>query len=177
MIESPKIAEKDKKFLIKQSHREQTEQAEEELDRDFEGFNGGLDYNSRKIDLLQDLRNMAKKALENIKKIDDLSSHPERKRKLDNDYEFYCKWYEAHAQHQPQPEQAPGDDISIFAMPAHLSGLMSKERFEKKIFNVEFTTFHYSFFNYIAEKWKCERNRRRGFEETGTRKIEIAALQ
>jgi hypothetical protein len=31
---------------------------------------------------------------------------------------------------------------------------MSLELFEEKIFNVKFTTFHYSYFNYVAENWK-----------------------
>jgi len=35
-----------------------------------------------------------------------------------------------------------------------MQGLMSKERFDRKIFNVELTTFHYSYFNHIADNWK-----------------------
>jgi hypothetical protein len=60
---------------------------------DFVGFELGLDYTSRKIDLLQDLRTIAAKALVKIKTIDGLKSHPKRQEKMDKDYEYYVKWH------------------------------------------------------------------------------------
>lgn len=118
---------------------------------------------------------MARKALGDIKKINELQSHPARQHKLDSDYEYYCKWHESHAARQApeEPLAQPEDDLSIFAMPAHICGLMSKERFEKKVFNVEFTTFHYSYFNHIAETWKQAKSRRQGYNGLNTRMIEF----
>jgi hypothetical protein len=66
------------------------------LSESFEGFNLGLDYNSRKIDLLMELRAMANKALGNIRKINALQNHPKRQEKLDSDYNYYCNWHASH---------------------------------------------------------------------------------
>ena len=48
--------------------------------------------------------------------------------------------------------------------PLDMQGLMSKERFDRKIFNVELTTFHYSYFNYVADNWKRNKVRRTLFK-------------
>jgi hypothetical protein len=56
---------------------------------DFENFNGGLDYNSRKIDLLVELRGKAEKALEVNKKIDKSKENVTREQQLKREYDWY----------------------------------------------------------------------------------------
>lgn len=71
MLHSPKLkSAEDKKFLEKEIERLNQEIKDENLEDDFEQFNGGLDYYSRNIDLLVELKHKARKALEVLKKID-----------------------------------------------------------------------------------------------------------
>jgi uncharacterized protein (TIGR03435 family) len=96
LIDSPKLTEKEKNFLSSHLKKEEEQLETNLLSESFEGFNLGLDYNSRKIDLLMELRAMANKALGNIRRINALQNHPKRQEKLDSDYNYYCNWHASH---------------------------------------------------------------------------------
>lgn len=120
----------------------------ENLNDNFEKFNGGLNYNSRKIELLRNLRHAIRKhQARQLKRVDG----PEAEKQMQKGYDWYVNFWNQNERKRLERKQMPP---LLRDANGEEETMKSYEQYKQKISEVKFSTFHYFFFRSYADKWK-----------------------
>jgi hypothetical protein len=82
-----------------------------------------------------------------------MKNHPDRLKKLDNEYDWWVDWYDKHKTSFTKQS----DDEKVRKACEKARRLTDKTIFEQEVFNVEITTFHFIVFSRLVAEWKLKR--------------------